>query len=150
MMRKTLTAMAAAAGFALGLGTVGTAEAAGPGGSMNQARAALLPVHLSTAAELVEQVHYQRRGPGVRSRYRGPRFSQRRHFHRGGPSIQFHFGTRPRHYAPRYYVPPQRHVHRLSQAHIRWCYNRYRSYRSWDNSFQPYHGPRRQCVSPYS
>jgi signal peptidase I len=35
-------------------------------------------------------------------------------------------------------------------AHVRWCYNRYRSYRAWDNTFQPYNGPRRQCYSPYS
>jgi hypothetical protein len=37
----------------------------------------------------------------------------------------------------------------MSRAHIRWCYRHYRSYREWDNTFQPYHGPRRQCVSPY-
>lgn len=37
----------------------------------------------------------------------------------------------------------------LSEDHIRWCQNRYRSYRVWDNSFQPYRGPRLQCVSPY-
>ncbi|MDP3898724.1 MAG: BA14K family protein [Mesorhizobium sp.] len=35
-------------------------------------------------------------------------------------------------------------------AHVRWCYNRYRSYRAYDNTFQPYHGPRQQCYSPYS
>ena len=35
------------------------------------------------------------------------------------------------------------------QAHIDWCYSRYRSYRASDNTFQPYNGPRRQCVSPY-
>lgn len=34
-------------------------------------------------------------------------------------------------------------------AHVRWCYDRYRSYREWDNSWQPYNGPRRQCISPY-
>ncbi len=34
-------------------------------------------------------------------------------------------------------------------AHIDWCYARYRSYRASDNTFQPYNGPRRQCVSPY-
>lgn len=34
-------------------------------------------------------------------------------------------------------------------AHVSWCYNRYRSYRASDNTFQPYNGPRRQCVSPY-
>ena len=37
-----------------------------------------------------------------------------------------------------------------SSAHVEWCYNRYRSYREWDNTFQPYHGPRQQCYSPYS
>ena len=35
-------------------------------------------------------------------------------------------------------------------AHTEWCYSRYRSYRAYDNTFQPYHGPRRQCYSPYS
>ncbi|PWW01588.1 BA14K-like protein [Hoeflea marina] len=37
----------------------------------------------------------------------------------------------------------------LSASHVRYCYNRYRSYRQYDNSFQPYHGPRRICRSPY-
>lgn len=60
---------------------------------------------------------------------------------------------------PRYrYIPvqpyhPPRAVHpriiRLSHAHKQWCEHRYRSYRLRDNTFQPYHGPRRPCVSPY-
>lgn len=62
-------------------------------------------------------------GPG------GHRYVQRRHHNR--------------HYKKRY-----RHVH-LSRAHYRWCDARYRSYRYSDNSFQPYHGPRKPCVSPY-
>jgi hypothetical protein len=37
----------------------------------------------------------------------------------------------------------------LSNAHVRWCYSKYRSYRASDNTFQPYNGPRRQCRSPY-
>jgi hypothetical protein len=37
----------------------------------------------------------------------------------------------------------------LSNAHVQWCYDRYRSYRASDNTFQPYNGPRRQCNSPY-
>jgi len=52
-----------------------------------------------------------------------------------------------------YYVPaPRRHYRagRLSNAHVQWCYNRYRSYRAYDNTFQPYNGPRQQCWSPYS
>lgn len=39
-------------------------------------------------------------------------------------------------------------VHR-GDAHVQWCYDRYRSYRAYDNTFQPYHGPRQQCISPY-
>lgn len=35
-------------------------------------------------------------------------------------------------------------------AHVQWCYDRWRSYRSYDNTYQPYNGPRRQCYSPYS
>jgi len=43
---------------------------------------------------------------------------------------------------PRYYAGG-------GDAHVQWCYDRYRSYRASDNTFQPYNGPRRQCVSPY-
>jgi hypothetical protein len=39
---------------------------------------------------------------------------------------------------------------RPAAAHVAWCYETYRSYRAWDNSYQPYEGPRRQCWSPYS
>lgn len=60
-------------------------------------------------------------------------------------------------YGPVYgIVPPQVYVPRrayrvagVSQAHVDWCYARYRSYRAYDNTFQPYHGPRRPCYSPY-
>ena len=38
----------------------------------------------------------------------------------------------------------------LSAAHYQWCAQRFISYRASDNSFQPYHGPRQQCISPYS
>jgi hypothetical protein len=39
---------------------------------------------------------------------------------------------------------------RLSRQHVRWCQERWRSYRVSDNSYQPLNGPRRACVSPYS
>lgn len=54
-------------------------------------------------------------------------------------------------YYPRY-VQPRRvyRTQRLTSAHVQWCYDRYRSYRSWDNTFQPNYGPRKQCWSPYS
>jgi hypothetical protein len=35
-------------------------------------------------------------------------------------------------------------------AHVDWCYSRWQSYRAYDNSYQPYNGPRRACYSPYS
>jgi osmotically-inducible protein OsmY len=41
-------------------------------------------------------------------------------------------------------------VYRNGNAHTQWCYDRYRSYRAYDNTFQPYNGPRQQCYSPYS
>ncbi|ASP33850.1 BA14K family protein [Labrenzia sp. VG12] len=40
-------------------------------------------------------------------------------------------------------------VYAGSNRHLAWCFNRYRSYRLMDNSFQPYHGPRQECLSPY-
>ena len=46
------------------------------------------------------------------------------------------------------YVTPRRYVG--GNAHVNWCYSRYRSYRAYANTFQPYGGPRRQCYSPYS
>ena len=84
-----------------------------------------------------------------------PRRHVRRH---SGPSIYLGLGIAPalRYVEPRYveprYVQPRR-VYRstgLSQSHVNWCYDRYRSYRAYDNSFQPYNGPRQQCWSPYS
>ena len=60
----------------------------------------------------------------------------------------------PYYSAPVYRYRPrviQRRVYRSGgSAHVQWCYNRYRSYRAWDNTFQPYNGPRQLCYSPYS
>ncbi|WP_416797719.1 BA14K family protein [Ciceribacter azotifigens] len=44
-------------------------------------------------------------------------------------------------------APP---IRRLSAAHIEWCFDRYRTYRAYDNSYQPFDGPREQCWSPYN
>jgi hypothetical protein len=46
-----------------------------------------------------------------------------------------------------YPVPPAR---RLTAVHIEWCFDHYRSYRAYDNTYQPYDGPRDQCWSPYN
>ncbi|WP_247646208.1 BA14K family protein [Labrenzia sp. VG12] len=50
---------------------------------------------------------------------------------------------------PPLYLPPPRYAPHLSPVHYQWCDERYRSYRAADNSFQPYKGPRRACLSPY-
>jgi len=34
--------------------------------------------------------------------------------------------------------------------HIQWCQNHYNSYRTSDNSYQPFAGSRRACSSPFS
>lgn len=69
--------------------------------------------------------------------YYGPTYYRPRYY---GPTYY-----RPRYYAPRYY----RQTYYGGNGHTRWCYARYRSYRAYDNTFQPYYGPRRACVSPY-
>ena len=34
---------------------------------------------------------------------------------------------------------------RAGSSHVDYCYSRYRSYRAYDNTYQPTYGPRRQC-----
>ncbi|GAA3090742.1 BA14K family protein [Rhizobium viscosum] len=34
---------------------------------------------------------------------------------------------------------------RAGSSHADYCYSRYRSYRAYDNTYQPTYGPRRQC-----
>lgn len=50
---------------------------------------------------------------------------------------------------PRYYAPAPAPSAGINPRHVEWCEARYRSYRSYDNTFQPNSGPRRQCYSPY-
>lgn len=48
-------------------------------------------------------------------------------------------------------IPPRRLVQPvgLSPRHYSWCGDRYRSYNWRSNTFQPYHGPRQPCYSPF-
>lgn len=48
---------------------------------------------------------------------------------------------------PRYVAPAPSGG--INPRHVSWCEARYRSYRAYDNTFQPYNGPRQQCYSPY-
>ncbi|OHV77990.1 BA14K family protein [Ensifer sp. LCM 4579] len=45
---------------------------------------------------------------------------------------------------------PRRSIEDFARAHLRWCRERYISYRAYDNTFQPFEGPRRPCNSPYN
>lgn len=46
-------------------------------------------------------------------------------------------------------MPPRREIRLDLNAHLRWCLERYASYRLDDNTYQPFNGRRRQCNSPY-
>ncbi|MDR7143140.1 BA14K family protein [Rhizobium sp. BE258] len=100
--------------------------------------------------------YYPRRGPGWYGGYRGYPYYRNGYRHYNGywyPLAAFGAGaiiggaiaSQPRYYAP----PPRYAAPRLTAAHVSWCENRYRSYRAYDNTFQPYNGPRQQCYSPY-
>lgn len=126
-----------------------------------------------TASSLYVTVDHRHGGRhyGPRRHYRGGRaLAPRRHYgprYRGGSSFGVIIGGGVPYYrpAPRYFGPPPRYIaprpryiapapvrpaYGLSRAHYDWCYNRYRSYRAGDNTFQPYNGPRRPCYSPFS
>lgn len=61
----------------------------------------------------------------------------------GLSTYRLYYGVRP------YYRNYPRMRVSYSRAHFIYCKKRYRSYRASDNSFQPYHGPRKACRSPY-
>jgi hypothetical protein len=103
----------------------------------------------------VTKVDHRRRHYRDRRHWRGDRRYSRRHYrprrHYRGPSIYFDFAVPSYRYGQPHYAPRRGYrSYGGSSAHVRWCYNRYRSYRAWDNTFQPYYGGRRQCWSPYS
>ncbi|MEQ1407412.1 BA14K family protein [Neorhizobium sp. Rsf11] len=45
--------------------------------------------------------------------------------------------------------PPSPRAVWFDPEHYTWCAQKYRSYRAYDNTFQPHKGPRRQCHSPF-
>ena len=105
-----------------------------------------------TQSSDVEQVQYRRYRNGWHNGHRGYRYQRhgyRRHsdgwwyplaaFGAGaiiGGAIANDGYARPRYGG-------------INPRHTEWCYARYRSYRAYDNTFQPYGAPRQQCYSPY-
>lgn len=97
---------------------------------------------------------YRHNGRGYYNGHRGYRHHRRGYRQYNGwwfPLGAFTFGTviGPGYNYPSYPSYPNYRPRGLSQAHYNWCYRKYRSYRAYDNTFQPYHGPRRACRSPY-
>lgn len=132
--------------------------------------APITPMPKAETANPVVDVQYRRggyyRGGGYgyyngHRGYRDYRPGYRRHGDYWFPAAAFLGGAiiggmladpGPRYYepAPRYYEPAPRVIGRVGTSHTQWCYDRYRSYRAYDNTFQPYEGPRQQCYSPYN
>jgi hypothetical protein len=125
-----------------------------------QAFVAPQPSQISMPAQAVENIQYRRRdGDDMRRRdgfyrrgdaayYNGHRgYYERRRGYRQYNGMWFPLGA----FAAGAIIGgavADRPV-RYGGSHVEWCANRYRSYRSYDNTFQPNYGPRRQCNSPY-
>lgn len=137
MKRFTYFLFAACLSLGMGLSAVaGIANAAQPSlmGAWATASAQASAVHVQTVQ------YYDYRDDRRYWRYDRPHYR---------PYYRHYYRPAPRYWGP---SPVYRHgppVYRGGNPHVHWCYNRYRSYRAYDNTFQPNYGPRRQCYSPY-
>lgn len=137
-----------------------------PASAMPLAVRTAVPATIESEAPLVQKV-------GHRYHRRHHRYHHRRGFYRHGGYGWYHGHRGYRHYRHGYrryngfWFPPAAFAtgviigNAIGQPavrvrpgytnpdHVAWCYDRYRSYRAYDNTFQPYHGPRRPCRSPY-
>lgn len=149
----------------LAAAAVSIAASCGISVSANAAPIAIAPI-ASPADGLIEQVRserrrgfYRHRGYAFYNGYRGYRHHRRgyrRHngyyFPHSAFSVRIYVGPR-RHVAPRYIyrpAPARPKIVNVGTLHVNWCHSKYRSYRASDNTFQPYHGPRKRCRSPYA
>ncbi|WP_367718625.1 BA14K family protein [Nitratireductor sp. GISD-1A_MAKvit] len=146
-MKRILTQIACAGALVLGFTLIGTPANANASGLAGRSAANTFE-RISAEQPLVQVDHRRHR--------KWRRHHGHRKWHRPPPRAGFYFEFgRPApyfyqpHYArPRPVRPYYRRPVRLSRAHVRWCHHRYRSYRAYDNTFQPYHGPRKACRSP--
>lgn len=143
-LKKSLCAAAAA--FSMAAGGIASA---------NAATLQIPAVSVSDpAAQQIRHVRDDRlrgRGGSVYYRgHRGHRHKRRGHrYHKGYwfPAAAFIGGVIIGKAFNQHSRPIYRHDDRY-RLHDRWCDDRYRSYRVSDDTFQPYHGPRRKCNSP--
>lgn len=117
--------------------------------------APIKPAPVVSGASDALNVHYKRRGyyrhynRHYYNGHRGFRHHRRGYRHYNGywfPPAAFSFGIIIDQHSYRGHRVRPGFTH---PRHVRYCYNRYRSYRHYDNTFQPYHGQRRQCRSRY-
>lgn len=124
-----------------------------PAQAMPMAVAPVTKLTVQTDVTQVRHHHHHRRG--YYRGYRGSRHHRPHHrFHDGywfplaafgaGALIGGAIAAPPRHSAPIVRGAPG-----INPQHFEWCHARYRSYDSYSNTFQPYHGPRKTCYSPY-
>jgi len=138
-MKKIASSFFAAC-LPLGFGIPATSSA-----NAVQPSALIAPAPQSGVRTPVENVqYYDHRGDRRYWHDRPPRYRDGYRYDR--PRYRPYWGPPPVYRQPRYRPAP---MYRGGNAHVRWCYNRYRSYRAYDNTFQPNYGPRRQCYSPY-
>jgi len=153
-MKRALTALAFSGLMAFGFAAMAPSAQASAFSAAGSASNAMAAAGEAAGSDLVQVTHRRRHWDDHR-RWRRHHWRHDRYW-RARPRSGFYleFGTggfrhaRPPYYAPPRYVAPRR-AYGLSSAHVNWCYARYRSYRAADNTFQPYNGPRRACISPY-
>lgn len=147
-MRKIVSAICAAVLSMTGIAATGSASAA-----------PIQPMKVERPSPDVEQVQHRRgyyryHGRPYYNGYRGYRYQRpgwRRYNDWWFPPAAFITGAIIGGAIANQPPPPPAYRPRpAGDAHVRWCYSRYKSYRAYDNTFQPYNGPRRQCYSPYS
>jgi hypothetical protein len=135
-----------------------------PAGAMPLPAVKVQPVEAKTGVQRVDHRRYHRRI------WRYDRFEERNgdNYHRRGYRYRDYDGHRGYRYGHRRHrsnawVPfailgmgavigsaiANDRAYSGGGSHVNWCANRYRSYRAYDNTYQPYGGPRRQCYSPY-
>jgi hypothetical protein len=145
---KTKTLALAAAAVMGGLLSFSTAQAA----NVMSGAGALPAVEKSQTMNIQPASHKKWR------KWRGGgdwRWRHRRHgFGRSGVFLglglaPFYGGYSP-YYAQPYYDEPDYYIQPAGGSrHVRWCYDRYRSYDARSNSFLGYDGDRHRCRSPY-